>query len=186
MTDFTATFSDVLNALNMQANQFNGGDIFKFRFELVLTNGKTYSEENTSSTLQQSFFNSPYAYYATVVCIPPSPIPGDYIVNMHDAYGDGWQGSKIVVTIDGTVAYELSLPNYWVVQVGNVGDPQYVDGTETVTVPVGSQSLKWEWVSGDWPSEATFEIIGPNSHQVIYEGGPSHPDGEFFPNYCNE
>ena len=186
MTEFSSSFGDVISTLNLQNGQYSGGDIVKFRFELVLTDGRTFSEESTSSTLQQSFFNSPFAYYATIVCIPPAPIAGDYTVDMHDSYGDGWQGSKIIVEIDGNVAYELSIPDLWTVGGGNVGDPQFVNATETVTVPAGATSLVWKWHSGDYPSEATFEITGPNSGNVIYEGGPSEPDGEFIPNYCNE
>ena len=68
----------------------------------------------------------------------------------------------------------------------NVGDPQFVEQTFTISVPATFQTLTWEWVSGDFPSEATFEIKGPNTGNVIYEGGPSEPDGEFMPNYCNE
>ncbi len=182
MTTVSVIFADALSTLNLQSGQYFGGDIFKFRLELVLTDGRTFSEESTSGTLQQSFFSSPFAYYASIVC---PPVAGDYQVVLHDSYGDGWQGSKIIFTVDG-VSTELALPNYWDVQVGSVGDPQYVQQSFTVTIPAGFQSVSWVWESGDFPSEATFEVYGPNSGTIIYQGGPSQPDGEFVPNYCNE
>ena len=77
MTSFSTTFADAISLLGLQPSDYNGGDVVKYRFELVLTNGKTYSEESTSSTLQQSFFNSPFVYYATIVCIPQSALTGD-------------------------------------------------------------------------------------------------------------
>ena len=179
MTTFSTTFADAISTLGLQPDDYNGGDVVKYRMELVLTNGKTYSEESSSSTLQQSFYNSPFAYYASIVCIPAQPIPGDYTIQMHDSYGDGWQGSKIVVTIDGNVQ-EFSIPDYW------SGGSGGTDLTDVCTVPAGAQTLKWEFVEGDWPSECSFEIIGPNSGNIIYQDGPGPVPGEFVPNYCNE
>ncbi len=186
MTNFSTTFENTLNALNLNDGEYFGGDTFKFRFEIVLSDGRTFSEESSSSTLQQSFFNSPFSYYVNIVCIPVTPIPGDYKLAMHDAYGDGWQGSKIIVTIDGETT-EYALPNYWTAGLGgSVGDPMYTDAVETVTVPEGSYELKWEFVAGDWPSEVSFEIYGPNSGDIIYADGPNPQEGELFLNYCNE
>ncbi len=183
LLDYLTTFQDVLNAFNLQTGEYNPGDSFKFRFEIVLTDGRKFSAENSGSTVQQSFFRSPFVYYADIVC---PPVSGDYTVVLHDSYGDGWQGSKIIVKIDGNDAYELSLPNYWEVGTGNVGDPEYVQQSFTVTVPSNFQTLNWIWVSGSWVQEATFEIYGPNSGNIIYQGGPSEPDGEFYPYYCDE
>ena len=189
MTSFATTFASALNTLNLQDGQYFGGDIFKYRFELVLTDGRTFSEDSSGETMHQSFFNSPYAYYVNIVCIPVTPISGDYRVVMHDEYGDGWQGSKIVVTIDEDVV-EVSIPNLWDQGFddpnSHVGDPQFVDREEIVTVPEGTSFLKWEFVAGDWPSEASFEIYGPNSGQIIYQDGPGPQEGELFLNYCNE
>jgi len=187
MTNFSATFESALNVLNLNEGEYFGGDTFKFRFEIVLSDGRTFSEESSSSTLQQSFFNSPFAYYVNIVCIPITPIPGDYILVMHDDYGDGWQGSKIIVTIDGTPT-EYYLPNLWTDggPDDQVGDAQYVDGVVTVTVPEGATELKWEFVAGDWPGEVSFEIYGPNSGNIIYADGPNPQEGELFLNYCNE
>jgi len=180
-----SSLAEELSAFGLNAGEWNGGDKFIHRLELVLTNGKTYSLDGVSGSLLGSYFNSPFAYEVPILCIPASPITGDYILDMYDGYGDGWQGSKITVTIDG-VATDYSLPNYWNVGVGNVGDPQYVHQTVTVTVPAGAQSVVWSFTAGDYPSEVSFTITGPNSGNIIGDFGPNPPEGELNLNYCNE
>jgi hypothetical protein len=185
VTSFSSTFQEALDNLGLSAGEYFGGDTFKFRFEVQLTDGRTFTDKDAGSTMLQSFFNSPYSYYVNIVCIPTSPFSGDYRLVMHDSYGDGWQGSKVIATIDG-VDNEFSLPDLWTVGGGNVGDPQFVQQEVMVTVPAGTSTLVWSFVAGDYPSEVSFELYGPNSGNLIYSAGPSPSEGEFVPNYCNE
>jgi len=185
-TTVSLTFAEALSALGLSAGQYAGGDEITVRLELVLTDGRTFSADDASGSLQGSYFQSPYAYSAGILCVPASPFPGDYVIDMQDSYGDGWQGSGIIVTIDGT-ATTYSVPDLWSVgaPTDNVGDPTYVAATATVTVPVGVSSLTFEWVSGSYPSECTFQITTP-SGATGFEGGPSPVDGEIALNLCNE
>jgi hypothetical protein len=178
-TGVKATLSETLAALGLVSGQYDGGDQFTYRLELVLTDGRTFSAADGSGSLQGSYFSSPYAYSAGILCIPASPITGNYVVNMVDTYGDGWQGSQVVCTIDG-VAYPVSLLSQYA-----PGGAPISAGSATITVPVGASTVVWSWVSGDWPSECEFEIIGPNSGNVI--ASASNPTaGEFALNLCNE
>lgn len=179
-TTIKITFSEALAALGLSAGQYDGGDVFGFRLEVVLTDGRTFSKADTSGSLQGSYFASPYAYNAGILCIPPSPPAGGYVVNMQDSYGDGWQGSKVVCTIDGT-AHEAFLPDYWSTGLG-----PFLAGTDTITVPASASTADWSFVKGSWPSEVTFQIIGPNSGNVIGDFGPSPPAGALALNLCNE
>ncbi len=179
-TRVSVTFQEALNALGLVAGQYNGGDTFNYRLEVVLTDGRTFSADDASGSLQGSYFQSPYAYSAGILCIPSSPITGDYVVNMQDSYGDGWQGSKVICTIDG-VANEAFLPDYWSTGLG-----PFSSGTQTITVPANASTVVWSFVAGDWPSEVTFQIIGPNSGNVIGDFGPSPLEGELALNLCNE
>ena len=176
-TGVKATLAETLTSLGLVAGQYDGGDTFTYRLELVLTDGRTFSAADTSGSLQGSYFSSPYAYNAGILCIPPAPIAGDYVINMQDAYGDGWQGSKIICTIDG-VANEISM--------ADVGGTSFKSDTQTLTIPVGASTAVWSFVAGAWPSEVTFQIIGPNSGNVIGDFGPSPAVGEIALNLCNE
>ena len=91
---------------------------------------------------------------------------------MQDSWGDGWQGSEVICTIDG-VATKVSLAS------GSAG-------TDTITIPVGASTAVWSFSAGDWPSEVTFQIIGPNSGNVIGDFGPSPVAGPIALNLCDE
>ncbi|MDG2194454.1 MAG: hypothetical protein P8K77_06330 [Polaribacter sp.] len=179
-TTVKVTFSEALAALGLTPGQYAGGDVVTFRLEVVLTDGRTFSAADTSGSLQGSYFSSPYAYNAGILCIPTSPITGDYVINMQDSYGDGWQGSKVVCTIDG-VANEAFLADYWSTGLG-----PFLTGTQTITIPAGASTVEWSFSAGDWPSEVTFQIIGPNSGNIIGDFGPSPAAGPIALNLCDE
>lgn len=178
-TSISATFDEVLTALNLAAGEYSGGDTFGYRLELVLTDGRTFSSESANG-IQGSYFASPYAYTAGILCIPDSPITGDYVIYMQDSYGDGWQGSQVVCTIDGVEYAAFLLSQY------APGGVAISAGTQTITVPAGATSVEWSFVSGDWPSEVTFQIIGPNSGNVIGDFGPTPNEGPLALNLCDE
>jgi hypothetical protein len=171
-----------LDALGLSIEDIDGGDVVFLRYELILDDGSRYSSDNVgvSGAVAGAGHHSPFKYASIIACIPTSAITGDYIVDMHDSYGDGWQGSAIVVTIDG-VSTSYSLGNYW---AGDEGP--YVDNTITINVPNGSTTLDWSFVAGNYPSEVSFEITGPNSGNIIGEFGPSPMEGPLTLNYCNE
>ncbi len=175
----TISLGEALNAAGLDTGEYFGGDSFDFRLELVLTDGRKFSSYNATGDIQGQYFNSPFLYKVPLVC---PPVPGDYVVEMFDSYGDGWQGGKIIVTIDG-VSQELTIGNYW----EGVPEADYTHKIVTVTVPQNFTSLKWEWVPDLYP-ECSFKIYGPNTGDVIYEAGPdpAPASGEFVPNYCNE
>jgi len=194
------TFGDVLNALSLNPGQYDGGDQFVFRLELVLTDGRTFSADDTSGSLQGSYFKSPYAYSATIVC---PPVPGTYTVNMHDSYGDGWQtdtasgGSGIKVTVDGTLIAEVGMCSPYVAATyactpwpANIADPtaDFHDATATVTLPAGVETKDVVWMfPGDAYGEISFEIVGPNSGTNVFVGAlAATPAGPLAINYCNE
>ncbi|MGB0778148.1 MAG: hypothetical protein ACPGR7_08985 [Flavobacteriaceae bacterium] len=148
------------------------GSSFTFRLEAVLSDGRTFSAGDASGSMQGSFFSSPYSYKAQILCFPDTAYSGDYKIDMFDSYGDGWNGGKIVADMDGTTV-DITIAS------GS-------SGTYTLSVPAGTQSLVFSWVSGAWDSEVTFDIYGPNSGQIIASGGPSPAAGEIALNLCME
>ena len=170
-TQIEYTFGEALSALGLSTGQYNGGDFVNFRLELHLTDGRTFSAADGSGSLQGSYFQSPYTYRAGILCIPAVPFPGDYVIDMQDSYGDGWNGAAIRVIIDGVAT-----------------DYTFTSGSAasfTVTVPPGSTSLVFEFVSGAWDSEVTFQITTP-SGATGADLGPSPTAGPFALFLCDE
>jgi len=151
-----------LQALGASDTQYNGGDAITVRLELVLTDGRTFSSDDATGSLQGSYFSSPYAYNAIIKCIPASPKAGTYVVDMQDSYGDGWNGGAIIVTIDGTALPPITIDS------GSSGSGSF-------DVPAGASVLSVQYSSGSWDSEVTFQISRNN--ETIFSDGPNPAAG---------
>lgn len=169
---FDSTLGEISGFLGLTAADYTGGDAFTYRFEVRLTDGRTFSSSDVSGTTAGStYYRSPYAYAVNVTCIPTGPVPGDYTVVMNDSYGDGWNGASIRVTIDGVAT------DYFVSAAEGSTD------TNTVTIPNEAMVVTWEFISGDWDSEITFSITAPNG-DAAYSDGPTPAVGELILSLC--
>ena len=108
-------------------------------------------------------------------------MPGEYVIAMQDVYGDGWQGSKITISIDGSKV-DVLLPDYWT--AGLPYSNIFYDYEVVVNVPEGTEELSFSWTSGSYPEECVFQIYSP-ANNLVASGGPSHPDGEIKFNSCD-
>ncbi|MBN4085395.1 hypothetical protein JYT89_03535 [Flavobacteriaceae bacterium AH-315-B10] len=167
------TLSDVLTALALSPGQYNGGDIFAIRLELLLTDGRSFSAADGSGSLQGSYFQSPYVYQAGMLCIPITPVTGDYQIDMQDSWGDGWNGAAIRVIVDG-------VPTDY-----TVSGAQGSANSETASIPSGTATLVFEFISGDWDGEVTFQIYTP-SGALGADLGPNPVPGEIALFLCDE
>ena len=127
---------------------------------LKLTDGREFSASSASGSLQGSYFASPFLYNSAILCTPK---PGDYVVDMQDSYGDGWQGDGIKVTFDGgprsgEVVYIDMLSSY----SGGPGCCSWTDSTETLNVPAGTEGFAWEYTGDSYPGEVSFQIYAPD------------------------
>jgi hypothetical protein len=179
-TTASATFAEATNAMGLSSTQYAPGDLYVFEVRLNLTDGRTYGAADAAGIITGGYWASPYKYNAALVC---SPIPGDYTVEMHDSYGDGWQtnggngGDGMTVTLTDASGNET------VVQFGmctayadgsflNVGDCTPNDGYDaqaTVNVPAGSATAIWEF-PGDQYGEISFEVYAPNGDLLLAVG----------------
>lgn len=77
-TTITVTLNEVLSSLGLTQNQYNGGDVFSIRLEIVLTDGRTYSSSNVNGNVAAlgGFYSSPYIYSAALVC--PTNLEGTH------------------------------------------------------------------------------------------------------------
>jgi len=167
---YAKVLSSISSSLGLTSSDYTGGDAFVYRFALNLTDGRTFTNTDVNGNVSGgSFFSSPFIYNIVVKCVPTAPVPGVYTINMNDSYGDGWNGAKITVTIDG-VATEYTLAS------GS-------SGSEMFTVPDGTTEFFITYSPGDWEGEVTYTIIAPNGAPAISDG-PGPFVGELVLNIC--
>ncbi|WP_051941707.1 hypothetical protein [Maribacter forsetii] len=167
---YETTLANALSQLGLVEGDFDGGDAIQFRLILTLTDGRTFTNDDSTGTITGSFFNAPYFYGPVIKCIPPSPVAGEYTIDLVDSYGDGWNGASIDVVIDGVASS-------YTIEDGGAG-------TAAFTVPEGTTEFTLEFVSGAFDSEVTYEIIAPTGETAISDG-PSPAIGAITLNICN-
>ncbi len=168
-TDYTVSSETLQSTLQLSGDQIFGGDRFTVRFVLNLTDGRSFSLAQNSGTLTGAFFSSPFQYNVNVVCAPSVPTSGDWIFDLQDSFGDGFNGATISVTIDGEVT-EVDLDD---------GDA----GQVIVNVPDGTQVISIIFNSGDFDEEITFQVTSANGNTLV-DVGPNPPIGAELLDYC--
>lgn len=167
---FAVSLAEISNALGVAPENYTGGDNFTVRFELHLTDGRRFSSDNVGATVSGgSFFRSPFLYTVNVNCVPLNPVPGDYVIEFTDTYGDGWDGAFITVTIDG-VSTDYTLAS------GS-------ESSEMFTVPPGTQSLVIIYTPGAFEGEHIYSITAPGG-AVAASDGPGPLPGEIILSIC--
>lgn len=181
-TSFKISLAEAVGALSLASNEFTGGDAIDIRFELQLTDGRIFTNTDSTGSLQGSFFSAPYIYKSVIKCIPLSAVPGIYTFEMSDSYGDGWQGSQIKVTVDGTTTY-YGIPSPYDAEADHnalieayTGDDS--SGKSQITIPATAQTMKFEFIRGRFPSECSFTINytaldGTNAQSAFSESNPA-------------
>ena len=80
---------------------------------------------------------------------------GEYLIQMWDGYGDGWQGQGIEMIVNGE-------SSFYTIPQGNYN-------SATVNVEANSQ-ITWYWNGDDWPNEVLFLITTPNGYEYYFKG----------------
>ena len=98
-------------------------------------------------------FKTPFRYSTKLFALKPQCQEIDF--KMTDVYGDGWNGAKIVVSIDGDVTeYSCTGPSV----------------TETINIPEGTSRLLFTYVPGDWEGENLYTFTDPNGTVILKDG----------------
>ena len=159
VAEISVTLGESITALGLGSN-YGVGDEFTIRLSVKLTDGREFSASSASGSLQGSYFASPFLYNSAILCTPK---PGDYVVDMQDSYGDGWQGDGIKVTFDGgprdgEEVFIDMLSSY----SGGPACCGWTDSTDTLTVPAGTEGFAWEYTGDSYPGEVSFQIYAPD------------------------
>lgn len=142
--------------------------------------GPTVQTSNTSITLTGLNTFLGYDVYITSVCdggVLGNPIGPftfttvfggtgggtcNYMLNMYDSFGDGWNGASMQV-ISGPNVNNYTLPS------GSFG---------TATIPaISNLPLTFIYSTGTFENEVSFEIIDPDGN-IIYADGPFPQSGQ--------
>ncbi len=174
--DFSATLAEALANNGLADGEYFGGDAFNFRFELELTDGRIFTNNNLGGTVSGgSFFSSPFIYQVGLKCIPLTPFAGEYTFSLVDSFGDGWDGAFLTVTIDGGTPQTLTIDD------GETAE-------FTINVPASTSELLIEYTPGSFESEHTFTIdydpMDGSDPLEAASDGPGPASGEVFLNIC--
>ena len=150
--------------------KFVDGDAFQLKWVFTTEDGRVFDKWGISVCTEFPGANCSVNWAAVCSQVIAEPA-GDWTINFKDSYGDGWNGAAIKVVVDG-VGTDYTLDDG-------------ASGTEVVTVPPGTTTLTFEYVSGDWDSEASYEIVSEKGN-VIAKGGPSSPIGVLTLDLCKE
>jgi hypothetical protein len=134
---------------------FIPGDNFAVRWELTTTDGLVYDSWSPSVCTELPGANCEVAWILECGQVISEPAQ-DYTIAFSDTFGDGWNGAAVTVLVDGEAT------NY-TLEDGS-------SGSQVVSVPVGTSSLSFAFVSGDFDGEVSFTITTEKGN-IIYSGG---------------
>lgn len=101
--DVSATLAQTLTVLGLTTGQYSAVDAFKMRLVLVLSDGREFTTTNSSASISNAFFSSPFNYSAQFKCpiVNASLFNGTYKVTK-DEWADYAVGDLVPVVYDST------------------------------------------------------------------------------------
>lgn len=166
----TLSLGELASALGITPADYVGGDSFGIRYQLNLTDGRSFSNKNLKSTVAGgAFFRSPFFYSVPLVCPPIAPTSGTWTLELQDSYGDSWNGASLDVNIDGTTT--------------NFTHDDGASTTITFDVPAGTTEIQIVYNSGSYDEENNFQVISANGETVL-NLGPTPSAGVSLFDFC--
>lgn len=86
---------DIMNAFGFTLADIDGGDVFRFEWDLNLTDGRTYNRDNSSNSVEgETFYNSTFISDVSVVCLLDDGFAiGDYNLDQTQGSADPFFGA---------------------------------------------------------------------------------------------
>ncbi len=178
ITSFPATLTlsltDIASALNIEVTDIGFGDTFSFSGTATNDKGIVYTSErldfdtdtntasggnNTDDLLDEVGYRNAFEFGFAIPCPQETgDFVGDWVFDMADSFGDGWDGAFVTVDIDGvTTDYTVD---------GGFGQ------MHTVTIPSGTQRLVISYTRGSFEEEHTYTVTKPDG-TVLGPFGPN-------------
>lgn len=180
--ELTISMSDLATALGFNIVDVGFADTFNFIGTAVSEQGVVYAGNdpqriddgevkggnNSPDLLDELGYRNAFEFSFAIPCPPyNNPPSGEWVIDMIDLYGDGWDGAFVTVEIDGaTTDYTIA---------------STAAATHTFTVPAGTGVLRISYTSGAWEEEHVYTITNPNGQEF----GPFGPEPGTCPEYIN-
>lgn len=152
--------------------RFMWDDALQIRWEFTTADGRVFDAWGVSVCTEFPGANCQIDFGVACSATIEEPA-GDWIFDMKDTYGDGWQGGYISVVVDGDEFDQVNIPN-------GGGSAK----VETITIPGSATSLEFVWSDDDYNSEVVFTIKSPKGNIVANVSNPSA--GKIKLNLCLE
>lgn len=175
-TTIDITAASISQALGIEISDIGFGDTFTFLGTAVNTDGTVYGPErlsfdsetkeigggnNTNDLFDEGGYRNAFNFSVAIPCPPETgEIAGDWIVDMTDLFGDGWDGAFVTFSIDGAGT------NY-TIQGGSAQ-------IHVITVPEGTQNLVISYTPGSFEEEHIYTVEKPDG-TVLGPFGPNPP-----------
>ncbi|MGX1929845.1 hypothetical protein [Flagellimonas sp. 2504JD4-2] len=135
---FGTTLGEIASTLGISLGDYNCGDQFNVRLELVLTDGRSFTDvDATGNVSGGSFFSSPYSYRISLV----APLPSD------DLYTGQYQLTTLANGIFGVADYVDGV--YAIESVNNTTKVLKDVPTFAAFGPFGPVDVEFEFVCGE-------------------------------------
>jgi len=171
---YAISAQELQSAVGLSNDQIGfGGDRFTVRFEILLTDGRTFSNGQNSGTITGAYFSSPFLNNVGVVCAPSVPTPGVWQVKTTDTFGDGWNGGVLTVVLNGSTE----------IVIENLEGPNEQDFD--FTVPDGTSTISIKYSPGSFDEEVLFVITSANGNTVS-EDGPNPTTNTELLDFCQD
>jgi len=165
---FTLNGSAALTALGITEDDIDGGDQLLLRYALNLNDGRTFSSDNVGVNVATTSHTTPFRYAANIVCFNIFEA-GDWVLDMKDSFGDGWDGAFLTANINGVET------TYTV----NSGFGEIA----TINLPENAQ-FTVVYTAGAFEEEHSYTFTDPSGNVVINDG-PNPQAGTELLNTCN-
>ncbi|GGD71430.1 hypothetical protein [Maribacter cobaltidurans] len=175
-TTLNINVTDIATALGVQISDIGFGDTFTFLGTAINDAGTLYGPErlsfnsttkeisggnNTNDLFDEQGYRNAFNFGFAIPCPQEmGNIEGDWILDMQDLYGDGWDGAFVTFTIDGTAT------TYTV--------PSGSATVHVVNVPAGTNSLVVSYTPGSFEEEHVYTVEKPDG-TVLGPFGPNPP-----------
>lgn len=187
--EISTTLIETLSKLGLTTGGYTPADKLVMRLEVLTVDGRLFSNNNASTTLSQTYFNSPFTYNAQFACplTNASIFNGNYKV-VFDQWADYNTGDIIPITYiatDGLFKFRINNTNnlyinnqtsYFLVTVNPINNsvtlvsntpllyspsiaPTFVAGTGSVGSCTGDINLKLTFTGGFSGANNTFNLI---------------------------
>ena len=180
---FTATLGEMATALGISEGDYNCGDALVLRLELELIDGRSFSSDDVTGTVQGgSFFSSPFQYVVNLI----APLPSD------DLFTGDYQLTQTAPGIFGVSDYQDGV--YSVTTVNNT--TKLINGVTTFPAfgGFGPVNVQFQFVCGEIVMSPGQNVgagcnatinSGPAQLNITYDlANPD--DSDFFINFTSD